>query len=564
MYSVNPHIIPDIEKWPIHQISKNRAEFVQELNAFALERILENQGDRIPEILEKTFYLEKIRCKKNPWKVDPSDELSYWSGLEKTFQQASESEDMEAIHLSLLKRVINRYSEEITGSFNPKTFRFIRKFLTSFYRRIFNKAINKKHFGVWGSRDQLYKRLRVEGPLEEVRELFKKGTVVVVPTHFSNLDSICIGYALDHIAGLPAFAYGAGLNLYDYELVAYFIGRLGAYKVDRRKKNPIYLECLKSMACYSLQKGVNNIFFPGGSRSRSGAIEERLKLGLLGSVVESQRLHFQEMKNDRIYIVPIVVGYHFVLEGKSLIEQHLRSTGKEKYRKSKIQSRSFTKISKFIWSLFSESSEVVFSLGEPMDVLGNPVNKDGVSVDEKGNPIDIKEYFKWNGKVTQDSQRETVYTKILGDKILSSYYRNNIVLTSHLLAYVGYRLLKASVNEDSIFELSNYKPGQLQVDKEKLTQAMTDILKLLGEWEEKGKIKLDRDLHLPVQEVIKKGFHYLGDYHVSDPLYMKNGTLRTEDIRLLYFYHNRLENYGIDKVIEWNKYFSAATSKVEV
>ena len=66
-----------------------------------------------------------------------------------------------------------------------------------------------------------------------------------------------------------------------------------------------------------------------------------------------------------------------------------------------------------------------------------------------------------------------------------------------------------------------------------------------------------------VQEVIKKGFHYLGDYHVSDPLYMKNGTLRTEDIRLLYFYHNRLENYGIDKVIDWNKYFSEATSKVE-
>ena len=63
-------------------------------------------------------------------------------------------------------------------------------------------------------------------------------TVIIVPTHFSNLDSILIGYAIDGIMGLPAFHYGAGLNLYDLELVAYFINRLGAYKVDRRKKKP--------------------------------------------------------------------------------------------------------------------------------------------------------------------------------------------------------------------------------------------------------------------------------------------------------------------------------------
>jgi len=73
------------------------------------------------------------------------------------------------------------------------------------------------------------------------------------------------------------------VNLYDVEILAYYMNRLGAYRVDRRKKNPIYLETLKSMASLSLLEGLNHIFFPGGTRSRSGAIEENLKLGLLNS-----------------------------------------------------------------------------------------------------------------------------------------------------------------------------------------------------------------------------------------------------------------------------------------
>ncbi|MEZ4907100.1 MAG: hypothetical protein R2771_05540 [Saprospiraceae bacterium] len=58
----------------------------------------------------------------------------------------------------------------------------------------------------------------------------------MLPTHQSNLDSMLIGYTIDFKLGLPAFAYGAGLNLYNYEIPAYYMSRLGAYKVDRRKK----------------------------------------------------------------------------------------------------------------------------------------------------------------------------------------------------------------------------------------------------------------------------------------------------------------------------------------
>src|SRR5204863_9543615 len=59
---------------------------------------------------------------------------------------------------------------------------------------------------------------------------------ILVPTHFSNLDSILIGWII-HAMGLPAFIYGAGLNLFNIKIFAYFMNSLGAYKVDRRKKD---------------------------------------------------------------------------------------------------------------------------------------------------------------------------------------------------------------------------------------------------------------------------------------------------------------------------------------
>ena len=59
----------------------------------------------------------------------------------------------------------------------------------------------------------MHDRVRVVGAIEEYREILRKGGIMVmVPTHFSNLDSILVGYAIDAI-GLPSFMYGAGINL---------------------------------------------------------------------------------------------------------------------------------------------------------------------------------------------------------------------------------------------------------------------------------------------------------------------------------------------------------------
>ncbi|MEM9849381.1 MAG: 1-acyl-sn-glycerol-3-phosphate acyltransferase, partial [Bacteroidota bacterium] len=464
-----PPVFPEIEDWSIYKMHQDRKAFVEEIDEHVFELLLEKHGNNIDDLIAKTLYLERIRMKREPWKVDPADERPFWKQIGKELIKKSlDREDSVARSTNerLLKSIIHRYSEEIVGTFNKSTFLFARRFLTNFFSRMLNTVQGR----FWGIRYRLYDRLQAHGEVEHVRSLMTKGTVVVVPTHFSNLDSILIGYVLDGIAGLPAFTYGAGLNLLNSGIVAYFINRLGAYRVDRRKKNPIYLETLKSMSMLSTKRGVNSIFFPGGTRSRSGALETKLKLGLLGTIVEAQRANLQAGKDEKIFVVPMVLGYHFVLEAKYLIEQHLRQTGKEMYLRAKDRSNSIRKFLQFAGTLFSTSNDIVVAFGKPMDVVGNFVDEEGNSIGTNGQKVEIADYFKRysDGQVNRDPQRESVYTRRLGDRILERFFADNIVLSSHLVAFAAFNLLRYENTSTDLYGLLRLPHEDIVFSRQKL------------------------------------------------------------------------------------------------
>lgn len=535
-------------------MSENRAEFISELNQYTKSRLYAESKVTTEELLEKTIYLEKLRSKNNPWKVDPADDKSYWKELEGEIKIAKSGEDKEEKLVAIVDRIINRYNEEIVGNFKKKTFKFSRKFLHSLFKRLLNPATFKGQKRLWGNRSQARQKIKLHGYVDELRSLFTKGTVVIVPTHFSNLDSILIGYALDAVVGVPASSYGAGLNLLDNEIVAYFINRLGAYRVDRRKKNPIYLECLKSMASFSLQKNVNQIFFPGGTRARDGKLEDKLKLGLLGSMVEAQRHAIRDENDNKIYIVPLVVSYHFVLEAKLLIDQYLRSTGKEKYTRSKDKAKSSGKLLKFLLSIIKKESNIALSFGQPMDVFGHAVDIDGRSLDKHGNEIDITGYFKLEGEIKTVAQREKVYTKLLGEKIVESYKINNVVLSSHLVAFAAFRILLNSNSELNLYDVLNIPITSFEIDQLLLEKVMKKMLSALKRMEQQGKIKLSEALDDSLPNIIDDGLRNLGLYHPQKVLKRnREGKYTSENFRLLYFYHNRLDSYDLEDVVNWDE-----------
>lgn len=545
-HSVYPHVLPDIYDWPIYKLAKDRAEFIALLEEEVLKKFTIKYGDDLEKIIAKTIYLEKKRCKDSPWKIDPTNEIKYWSSLGKEFQNNKLSANPEVLNRKLLRKITNRYCEEILGDFKPKTFKFARKFLTTLFKRLFTAAADKKHI-LWGSRKKLYEKIMVKGAIDKVRDLALKGTVIIVPTHLSNIDSILLGYAMDGVAGLPAFSYGAGLNLYDLELVAYFMDRLGAYKVDRRKKNPIYLETLKNMSKLSIERGVNSLFFPGGTRSRSGELERSLKMGLLGTIIEAQRSVFQEGKDDKIFIVPLTMSYNFVLEGKFLIENHLQLTGREKYIKIKDQAKSYRKYLSFFWKLFNTSSEIYLSFAEPMDVFGHQLDNEGNSYNHLNQKIDLKEYFMMNGSMITNTQRESVYTKKLADKILDSYKRNNIVLSSHLVAYCAFQYLRRENPDLDLFDLVNLNVKIFRIPLTEFHEVVDNIwIQLVTMNQNNEAFILEKHKTLEVEQLVKDGVNNLGVYHDKKPILIENGFVKSQDLKLLYFYHNRMTHYDLN------------------
>lgn len=555
---IYPQVIPEIEQWSIYKLSEDRKQFVQEIIEASLQHFLQKPGDQLNDIIAKTIYTERIRIKEEPWKVDPPNERQFWRRIRKQLINSSlDKGEEEAIknNEEILRTIITRYSEEIVGTFRIQTFLFARRFLTFFFTRLLNTAASRNLHRIWGSKYRLVDRLKVEGNVELIRSLMTQGTVVVVPTHFSNLDSILIGYALDTFAGLPSFSYGAGLNLYNTGYTAYFMNRLGAYRVDRRKKNEIYLETLKTMSMLSIKRGTNSLFFPGGTRSRSGSLEKRLKLGLLSTAVEAQRALYEEDKTRKVFIVPLVLSYHFVLEARFLIEEHLRRSGKEQYIKSKDESSNWWTILKFAWRFFSEGNDITLSFGQPMDVLGNPVNEKGESFDQYGNLIDLKAYFKSEGMVKPDHQRESVYTTLLAEKIVSRYHKDNIVLTSHLVAFAAFEWLKNQNPALDLYGLLRLPPEDYVFPKESLELIIQELQDILFEMKENGNIRLSSELYWKPDRVLRDGISHLGTYHLAKPLlYNKKGQIISNSFNVLYFYHNRLDNYGLDKKVKWRKY----------
>ncbi len=553
MAKIFPHIIPDVSKWPVALQSKHRSEFISKLNKYVLAQILESHDTNLYDLISRTVYMENQRIKLTPWKVDPPDEKDYWKSIAADLENTTIREDKQDAEIELLKRIINRYDEEIVGNFSPNTFKFSRIFLTSFFKRIFSSYFPKGQWR-WGSKKSLQERIILKGNVEHIRDLFNKGTVIFMPTHYSNLDSIMVGYAIDANVGLPSFSYGAGLNLYNVEIVGYFINRLGAFRVDRRKKNPIYLECLKSMTGFSIIEGVNCLFFPGGTRSRSGSIEDKLKLGLINSSIEAQRVLIEEGSDKKIFVVPISMGYHFVLEASHLIDQQLQFIGKEKYKRVRGSGPSFSNILRFFKDLYTRSSEVYMSFGKPMDVFGNNVDEQGQSYDKFGNKVEMNDYFSFGGQLSSNRQREGVYAKILSETLIESYKKYNVVLSSNVVAFTAFHLIFQEFKEAGLMALVNQKNKVYELRFIDLLENVQKLMFHLRSMNENGVLLLSDESWNEEKELIEEGLSKLGIYHAVDILKKnKPGNLVCRDIRLLYFYHNRLINYGLEDMMGWVK-----------
>lgn len=537
---------PDISG-PLSRLNDLRPEILKQVNLRTLSELETASNPDL--VLGEALYQERMRLrKKRPNFIQElmtggraKKDAELWLKVQKGLRRGPS----EASRVEMMRDVVHHYSDEIGGRFNDKVYRFATSVLPVGFNWLLNAA-SVRQFLPWKYTESLQDRLKVYGEIEHLKRLMKKGTILLVPTHQSNLDSILIGYVIA-LMGLPPFSYGAGLNLFSNPILSFFMSNLGAYTVDRQKNNAIYKATLKNYSTEILKQGVHSIFFPAGGRVRSGAIESHLKLGLLGTALQAQLENLQEgAERSSVYVVPMVTSYHFVLEASSLIDEYLEQAGKHRFiGTDDSEPWLIFKVLNFFWTLFAAQAEITVRVGRPLDVFGNLVDEEGRSIGPNGTMIDPKRWLTTRGELRADEQRDREYTAALGEKLVIQYHKENVVLTSHLLAFSYFRALRKQYPDLDLYKFLRISRPQRTLPYERLLQEAEFCHRMVMDRAAQGGLHLSEELRaLATRAWIEDGAKKLGIFHGNKVLEIKDGLAWSEDMNLLYYYRNRLTGYG--------------------
>lgn len=507
-----------------------------------MEESFQSPDQSIDRVLNDTIYHEKRRLKTESSSQRRDDDKAFWNRVQKSLPHANQRMQKE-----MLTQAVSRFAGEVAGNFNPKVYQFSTKLLPFGLGFMLNAMSPQRLFSDFPRGFSVEDSIHLSGEIELFQKLSKRGTVILTPTHISNLDSPLMGWSIWNL-GLPPFTYGAGLNLFTNPLLSFFMRNLGAYRVDRKKKAQLYKDVLKEYATCSLEYGYHQLFFPGGTRARSGSVERRIKKGLLGTALTAYT-HNLIAKSDKpnIYIVPCTINYHLVLESKSLIDDYLKQAGTFRYIIENDESSDINKIIQFVSNLVTLNAQIHIVFGQALDPFGNRVDADGNSFDKRGRTIDIARYVMRNGEPYIDHQRDQEYTNELAIGITEQFSKYNMIMSTHLLAHTCFSMLRRKNPQMDLFRLLHTGGYVDQLVFNDVCEEVDHILQQLLALRQQGEIQLEPLLYTgSVEDIVASALRFFKSYH-SSPVLQRQGTRITPgDLNLLYYYNNRLMGYPIE------------------
>jgi glycerol-3-phosphate O-acyltransferase len=471
-----------------------------------------------------------------------NDDL-FWQGIQYRLGRAGALEQR-----SLLSQVIYRYAYDVCGNFNERVYGLARRGLPPLLGALLNASSPKRLLTNWLELAPLEGAVVVQGEREHVRRLHELGTVVLAPTHVSNLDSAIMAFAILQM-GLPPFIYGAARDLFDNPLIGYFLHNLGAYTVDRNNEDPLYRRVLKEYATLTLEYGYNNLFFPGGVRSRSGALERHLKLGLAGTAMRAYVHNLQrQAPRPKLFVVPATLSYQLVLEAETLVDDFLKDVGKSRYIITDDEFSRPLRVYDFITQLFALDSKIYVTLGRGLDPFGNPVDDSGESLDPRGRRVDCSAYVRVGNSYACEPQRDAEYTRDLAQSMSETYSRDNVVQATHLTARAIFTLLRRQNPQADVLRLirvgGTQEEGMALRDVYSETRRLLTAVRALAQ---KGLLRLSTLLTFgSAEDVVSDGLHHFNTYHRAPAAQRRGDRVLPRERGLLFFYHNRLEGYGLD------------------
>lgn len=273
----------------------------------------------------------------------------------------------------------------------------------------------------------------------------------------------------------------------------------------------------------------------------------------MGTAIEAQRVNYEkgaQGRHNKIFIVPVVTNYNFVLEAPALIRSYLERKGQERYYVESERYDKSGRILKFLIEFFTKGNNISVSIGKGLDLFGNYVNDDGMSIDVHGNRINSRDYFIFKGKITSDIQREEEYTRMLSEVIVREYHRINRVQSSHLVAFAAFRLIRKKYINLDLYSVLRLPVDEIEIEYNEFKKAFSKLRNRIIELFNEDKVDMATHMTEDLDKVIDLGISNVGMYHSRRPLLKnKQGNIITQDINNMYYYHNRMDGYELEKFL---------------
>ena len=515
---------------PIFGFNAARPAIVEEV----VERIASQTRDPL-HTLNEAAYLETKRLQSSG-----HPDLAEWRSLAAQLGRMTDGELRER-----LRAYAERYAWDVAGNFDGRVYKFASKVTAPLLGALLSPREMIKNLP--GSLDlrALDSRIVVQGPREHIRRLSEIGTIVFTPTHLSNLDSVVFGFAIER-AGFPPAVYGAGKNLFTNPVLSYFMHNLGAYRVDRRLRHGLYKDVLKTYSCVLIERGYHSLFFPGGTRSRSGGVERKLKLGLAGTGIEAFVRSSARGRKQPVFFVPATINYLLTLEAETLIDDFLSEEGKARYIIEDDESTRFARVASFSNKLMGLDGACVIRFSRPLDCFGNFVDDEGKSHDARGRSVDAETYiYGRNGKPGLDHVRDAEYTRELGEQIVEAYQRDTVVLATHAVAACAFERLRRAVGKADLFAVLRHR-DDVTVPRAELAEDVDLLVERLNRLEAKGGIVVSPTMKGKRGDaIVDDALRAFAGYHTNEVLAPRGEELVLRDTRLLFYYQNRLAAHGL-------------------
>ena len=492
----------------------------------------ESDRSRLEMALNDAAFHE-IKRLENQRDDEARERLGYWRSMIRRIAKMDDTEQRRVLHT-----IVTNMTRDVAGNFDPRVYRFARRAVPRLIGGVMEPRRLTRDL-MAPSPEALGRVLRVQGDVEHLRGLQNEGSLVFVPTHSSNLDSIVLAQAMD-ISGLPPVVYGAGKNLFTNPIISFFMHNLGAYRVDRRIRVGLYKEVLTLYSQVMIERGYHSLFFPGGTRSRSGMIEHRLKLGLLGSAVEAFTTNQVRRVNRPVWFVPTTINYALVLEAETLIKDWLMEEGQARYI---IEDDEFSQIDRwvaFFRKVVGMRGACIIRFGEPIDPFGNRVDARGRSLTPTDRVIDAGGYVERRGKPVVDPVRDAAYTRELGEVLAKRYEQDTVLMSTQVVAHVLFRELVQATPGMDLFARLRLR-GEISVDCETLQKELGTARDRLQELERRGRVRTSEvvDEDSPA-ELLERALQFWNGYHDSTAATLEGDRVVIRDPSLLLYYQNRL------------------------